>query len=462
MWISLKALKSLLLACLLLAVMIADGKSDGEIFIYAYQGDVAIYEYNGYYGIINRSGEHLTEALYDEIFPFDKYGIAEVSRDGLYGYINNKGDIILDAQWECREENCDGFYIYGKNGLEGAINDKGVLIVNPISLDIRTYDDGYAVAKMENEYIVYSYYGEELFSVTGDGIFYDNGYFAVCSEQGSQLLDLSGALVSSRYWHYLCVAVNESGDEIIYGIDTIDGDNYCIGCDIAGNELWRVSADRCEDAVDGYIGIEREDKWGCINLKGDMMVEPCWDMMLEFKYGLAPAYRSEKWYIIKEDGSIQIDEYYDKPPHIFENSILVTKDGISYMIDYSGNRITKFSWSSGYADIKDGYLWIKGDDYSAYIDEMGNEYYVNEFDYGCEFMNGLAWVRKDGMYYILDILNDEVIATDYDAVVPIDDESTFFIARDSAYQYYIVNTQGEKISPAWTTYEYDGVIFDEM
>ena len=52
------------------------------------------------YGLADTTGTILIKPIYENLTYFSKNGLAVAKRNGKYGYINNKGDIIIDFKYE--------------------------------------------------------------------------------------------------------------------------------------------------------------------------------------------------------------------------------------------------------------------------------------------------------------------------------------------------------------------------
>ena len=103
-------------------------------YIWAYQGNVAFFEKNGKIGLVHKDGRILSEAIYDEVRPFDN-GYARVMRDGLWGMIDLNGNVICQPQWNFITEPSEGMVtVYEKTSeavLQGYMNTAGKVIIPP-------------------------------------------------------------------------------------------------------------------------------------------------------------------------------------------------------------------------------------------------------------------------------------------------------------------------------------------
>ncbi|WP_312357041.1 SEL1-like repeat protein [Sphingobacterium multivorum] len=102
--------------------------------------DPEVFEAVGKQGLKNAKGDILVEAIYDEIFEFNEQGIAVVERDGLFGYVDTSGTILIPCQYV---EAFDARHINGNNYAEVEVAGKrGVLHIDTKQLSIPAlYDE---------------------------------------------------------------------------------------------------------------------------------------------------------------------------------------------------------------------------------------------------------------------------------------------------------------------------------
>jgi len=102
--------------------------------------DPEVFEAVGKQGLKNAKGDILVEAIYDEIFEFNEQGIAVVERDGLFGYVDTSGTILIPCQYV---EAFDARHINGNNYAEVEVAGKrGVLHIDTKQLSIPALYDG--------------------------------------------------------------------------------------------------------------------------------------------------------------------------------------------------------------------------------------------------------------------------------------------------------------------------------
>ncbi|MGE8426594.1 MAG: SEL1-like repeat protein [Sphingobacterium sp.] len=128
-----------------------------------------VFEEGGKQGLKNAKGDILVAAIYDEIFEFNEQGIAVVERDGLFGYIDTSGTILIPCQYR---EAFDARHIDGNNYAEVEVAGKrGVLHIDTKQLSIPAlYDEldwiayGFLNARQGDSHILLSAEGRLIIS----------------------------------------------------------------------------------------------------------------------------------------------------------------------------------------------------------------------------------------------------------------------------------------------------------
>jgi|TARA_B110000902_G_C14193613_1_gene545075 hypothetical protein len=95
------------------------------------QKDKFWFKENSKFGIADTIGNILIKPLYEDLSYFSDNGLARAQKDGKYGFINEKGEVIIEFKFEDA-----GGFKYGLakvkiNNKWGFINEKGKLVIEP-------------------------------------------------------------------------------------------------------------------------------------------------------------------------------------------------------------------------------------------------------------------------------------------------------------------------------------------
>ena len=97
-------------------------------------------------GYINTKGEQIVECKFDYADSFNE-GFAAVAKDDKYGYINTKFEQIVECKFDDTNYFNEGFAAVKKDRKCGYINTKGEQIVERQFDSVRNFNKGFALVK---------------------------------------------------------------------------------------------------------------------------------------------------------------------------------------------------------------------------------------------------------------------------------------------------------------------------
>ena len=106
---------------------------------------------DGKWGYINTKGEQIVECKFDNVSLFDE-GFARVQKDGKWGYINTKGEQAIECKFDDACDFKEGFARVKKDGKWGYINTKGEQIVECKFDGVRDFNEGFALVKKDGKW----------------------------------------------------------------------------------------------------------------------------------------------------------------------------------------------------------------------------------------------------------------------------------------------------------------------
>ena len=237
-------------------------------------GDVAIVEKNGQYGIYDLSNNSVIFNEYSHNVIAFSEGLAVVSnsRDLLdpnlkNGYIDKTGRLIIPAQFDYANKFSEGLAAVKKGNKWGFINHQGEIVI-PCKYDkARDFSDGVAAVKLNNRYglidkegnIVLPFEYEEIGSVK-DGVTY--------------------------FW-----------------------ENGKIGfIDIRGNVIAPAIYDAAAKTFsDGLAGVVKDRKFGFVDRQGNVVVPPIFDYATDYSEGFAVVKKGGRAGFISTNGEVLYD-----------------------------------------------------------------------------------------------------------------------------------------------------------
>jgi len=248
------------------------------------------------WGYINEKGKMVIPAQYDEVNGFS-CGYALVSKDGQYHYINTEGAL----QYSTNEFNFHDFYydyvVVAQDGKSGLMNNQFEYVIEPVYSGMgNVSSNGLVVAYKDTMRDKYT----------------KAAWFGYVNTKGEEVIPFTFATAQSFKDGYAIVredaveswgAINTSGEYVIpcehYGLKYLGGDmfafrkQYVSGCgllsskgDILTNPAAKVYY---EPAVDNeLIGVSNaQEKYGYMDFSRNMKIDYQFDYVMPFYEGYA-------------------------------------------------------------------------------------------------------------------------------------------------------------------------------
>lgn len=238
-------------------------------------------------------------------------GLASAKKDGKWGFIDKKGNVVIDFIYEYAGNFLEGLASVKKDGKAGYINAKGEVIVDFIYSSTYAFSNGYGVIK---EGIYYGAVDKEGNVVIEPTKYYNvssltNDLFVVDGDKGYDIINKSGEIIVDG-----TARVGKFSDGLIpvkqlYVNGKADMQNGKWGfLDKSGNIVIDYQYDYVGTFVNGIAGVVKEGKIGYINTKGEYVIEaqyPYEDntILRDYSCGIVRVYDGEKSIYFDESGN---------------------------------------------------------------------------------------------------------------------------------------------------------------
>ena len=246
-------------------------------------------------------------------------GMAAVSKDNKWGFIDVKGDIVIAIQYlDVRDFHEGKAAIRTENGW-GYINKENLLIIPDKFFDARDFSEGVAAVKITDDNIRHGGYGEEKY---GDA---STACWQYINEEGksafrgmyrgvSTFNNGVACVLSDKYWDL----INKEGEVIL---NTHIQNPYPI----------HYSAGLVPK-MGGILG----DDWGYCDLSGKFVVEPQYRCVSEFCDGIAVVqeYGGQE-FVIDNTGEKIYTGKRDKGLVILKNGFIMDGEELYHKSDFS-------------------------------------------------------------------------------------------------------------------------------
>jgi hypothetical protein len=301
--------------------------------------------------------------------------------DGRWGFINNRGELVIAAQYDHAESFSENRAVVELAGRRGYIDLQGQLIVPAQLLEAGPFAEGLAL------------------------VTFADGQRAFLDSDGQRAFGLPAeASWATRFSHGFA-AVQFDGDPSLWGFIDIRGQLA-----IAPRFSWAEphAMELASVMLGGRAGLMGGGKWGYIGRDGELAIEATYDGAGAFSEGLAPVAIQGEWgYIDRQGRQVIPCQYLAAWP--FSGGFGLVKESTAEgsrwgYIDRFGTAVipTQYiaaqSFAEGLAAVKRGSLsepW-------GFIDHRGETVIPPRFDHVAPFRGGLARVEIAGKIGYID------------------------------------------------------------
>ncbi len=284
---------------------------------YEFNDSVAAVQWSGSWGFIDKQGAYIFKNTYPEVQSFYN-GIAAVKEHGDWGYINKQGEWIIKPQYKEVKRFAESLAAVSIKGKWGYIDINNNLKIQAQYIEAYNFKDGLA----------------RVLTKTGWGFINASGAFVTQSEF-EKLMPFANNMArvkNGKMWTY----INRKGKLI--GVQFINAEDFSDNAakvridsgwgfiDTTGNWLlppiyeavgdfvngfarvrtgrlsgslqpinWKfinkkgqhvfedLLFEKAEDFANGFARIRLNDRWGFINLKGDLIIKPQFEVSFDFE-----------------------------------------------------------------------------------------------------------------------------------------------------------------------------------
>ncbi|MGO5116636.1 WG repeat-containing protein [Candidatus Avoscillospira sp. LCP25S3_F1] len=198
------------------------------------------------------------ELAYDEVWHSEN-GLIKVSKDGLWGFINEKGTIAIPIEYDTVSQSNNGLICVEKNGLYGLLDVNGNVLIPCIYEEEFHFRSKNLWGKKDGKYC---------------------------------LLNIAGAHISEDWF-----------DEIWCGYDDLCavrvGGKWGVVSEITGELLVDISYQQAYPIYGKLIRIKLQGKWGLLHHSGYEILPPIYSDIRESNTGVICVKKDGKWGIVK-------------------------------------------------------------------------------------------------------------------------------------------------------------------
>lgn len=314
----------------------------------------------GRWGFVNEKGKTKIKMKYDKVEPFLQ-GLSCVKSDGLYGYINEEGDLVTGIMYEAassyfRTATDQVLACCKKDGKYGLLKNDGSVYMDFQYTDLQIVNYSYALANDEAEKV--------------------------------NIVVLDVRPLSTVYDE---VSIFEGSD---YAIAKRGGKTYFI--DRKGKEVKDLCFDDAEDMEGGLVLVSKNGKYGVLD-KNLQMIVPCNYTNASFDKGCYQIGNDWEGFGIVSRGKVVVPADSKKTVLVpFQESAVYQNDKGKYnLVRYDGTFI--FENMNGVGNYDEGE--------SLYYADYGKSKLVYDYEndrYGMVFGKEANWLPEDAKDFTFD------------------------------------------------------------
>ena len=312
---------------------------------------------------------------------------------GKYGFINEKGDIVIEPQYDEAYFFFSDSVCYAENGTQKGLIDATGKFVIEFSEDteiywVRKFINGTAIC---------------------DGI---DSKCGIIKKDGTMILEM--------------IYKNISRDgEFGYIVEDTNGNMGYVNH--RGEFIVPCKYDAVNGFNEGLMVVATSNKCGYVDTTGNWVIDSIYDDARAFGNGLARVKLNDKWMFIDKKGNIIENLNYDEILTGFSNNRAFVKNGDSIlMIDKKGNEICEVIADSVYG-FKEGYATFKSNGKFGKLDTTGAIVIPAKFDNIFGFSNGLAVFEQNGKQGLVDTAGNIIIKASHDSIYQFNENSLILV-----------------------------------
>lgn len=221
------------------------------------------------YGFINEKGEEVIDIKYESAGNFSE-GLAVVMLNNKYGVIDKSGKMVLDYKYDWLNDFKEGRAFFTKDDLWGIVDNKG----NEIAEVGLTKDEDNC------EHYEMQYFKD------GFGVIRESEKYGYIDREGKRATDIIYDYASSFSEGITWAKIGNKWFILDKGFNTISGFN----------------CEAVREFKDGLAGICIDGKWGYIDKTGSLVIKRKYDEVFDFNLGAAAVIIDGKYGYIDSSG----------------------------------------------------------------------------------------------------------------------------------------------------------------
>ena len=319
---------------------------------------------------------------YDDARTYTEDGLARVSKDGKWGFIDLTGKEAIPLTYELVDPMENGLARIKENGKWGWIDKNGKVVIDVQYDSTSVFENGFSLVNVGGRW-----------DTRGN---FEGGKWWLISQTGATISEKYDEIYIDASQKLMTIVLNKK-----YGM--MDQKGKVIVPTIYDDMSYSCNTGMPGGFVNGFVGVRKNRKWGYMNEAGKVIIPLMYDEIHEFKDGLAA---------VGKGGTI-LDSSKIYLPWSVHNPFKNSKYGF---IDKTGNTIIPFTYDgimngcNHDAGFYSGLAVVYKNGKYGFINKFGKVVIPFTFDdvYTLGFSDGKAEVVKDGRTFLIDKTGKEI------------------------------------------------------
>lgn len=301
---------------------------------------------NGKWGIVNKTGEIILPAIYENIWRDGNNGFTIVDTLGKQGYVNCLGDFIVPCKYASVSGYSEGLMAVATNKKCGYVDTLGNWVIDTIYDDAHNFGDGVARVKVGNQWYFIDHNANRVSELNHD-------------------TPLTGFACNRAF-------VKKDGK-----IEMIN---------IKGQRIAEINADSVYGFSEGYATFKKNGKYGKLDTNGMVVVQPKFEKLYRTINGLSVFEKNGKKGAIDTAGNVLVDAIYKDIVNNYKDFLDNNNSSLLICGNDNGN---------AYYDKKGNLIWKDQGNTFTWPEKPSKSDYIAYFDSRLSELDPI-----EGIYYV--------------------------------------------------------------
>ena len=311
-------------------------------------------------------------------------GLAVVSKEGKYGFVNKKGQVIIPITYALASINSDGFAVVMSktNKVTASMVDMQAQKVGSIEYDdLKDPTEGLLAVAKANKWGFVNNQGKEVVPLEYDAVapfseglalVKKDGQWGGVDKYGEIIIPLEYDNISSFSEELAVVKkdkkygfINKQG-KVAIPLEYDEARSFSEG-------LAKVMKISNVKVYFNRLNVKKtyDAKYGYINKQGEYAVPLDYDDIANFSEGLAAVKKEDKWGFVNKQGEVVIPLEYDAASSFSERLARVAKNGKYGFVDTQGKIAIPFEYDYAISSFQEGLVVVLKNDEKFQINKQG-------------------------------------------------------------------------------------------